>query len=143
MTAILPIRKAASRGEAGDHGWRWHLGALGLVSAAILLLLHRDVMGLVEVWLSRSTYNHCALILPIIGWLVWQRWPELRRLTPRAWTPGLVLVGAGAFLWLLGEAGFVAIARQAGLILMLQGAVIDRKSTRLNSSHYCASRMPS
>src|SRR3546814_261186 len=124
MTAILPIRKAASRGEAGDHGWRWHLGALGLVSAAILLLLHRDVMGLVEVWLSRSTYNHCALILPIIGWLVWQRWPELRRLTPRAWTPGLVLVGAGAFLWLLGEAGFVAIARQAGLILMLQGAVI-------------------
>src|SRR3546814_10987549 len=81
-------------------------------------------MGLVEVWLSRSTYNHCALILPIIGWLVWQRWPELRRLTPRAWTPGLVLVGAGAFLWLLGAAGFVAIARQAGLILMLQGAVI-------------------
>src|SRR3546814_20526721 len=101
MTAILPIRKAASRGEAGDHGWRWHLGALGLVSAAILLLLHRDVMGLVEVWLSRSTYNHCALILPIIGWLVWQRWQELRRLTPSAWTPGRVLVGAGAFRGLL------------------------------------------
>src|SRR3546814_16137268 len=92
-------------------------------------------MGLVEVWLSRSTYNHCALILPIIGWLVWQRWPELRRLTPRAWTPGLVLVGAGDFLWLLGEAGFVAIARPAGLILMLQGAVLARHDKEVCRGH--------
>ena len=42
---------------------------------------------------------------------------------PRAWAPGLLLVGAGALAWLLGEAGGVAFARHLGLVLMLQGAV--------------------
>lgn len=121
MTAWLPIRAAA--GEM-DRGWRVHLIVLGCLAAGILILFQRDAGDLVAVWLTRSTYNHCALILPIIGWLVWQRWPALKQLSPKAWAPGLLLVGAGAFVWLLGEAGFAAIARQAALILMLQGAVI-------------------
>lgn len=123
MTALLPIRRAEALGEA-EAGWRPHLIVLGCLAAAILVFFNRDAIDLVTVWLTRSTYNHCALIAPIIGWLVWQRWPELRRLKPAAWAPGLLLVGAGALLWLLGEAGFVAIARQAALVLMLQGAVV-------------------
>ena len=122
MTAVLPIEAASLPGAQSR--WRVHLAALGGLAAALLLLFHRDAIDLAAVWLSRSTYNHCALILPIIAWLVWQRLPELRRLTPAAWAPGLLLTGLGALLWLLGEAGFVAIARQAGLVLMLQGAVI-------------------
>src|SRR3546814_2969489 len=31
----------------------------------------------------------------------------------------------------------------AGLVAAVEGDTVDRKSTRLNSSHYCASRMPS
>ena len=38
--------------------------------------------------------------------------------------PGLALIGIGALGWLLGEVASVAVARQAGLILMLQGAVL-------------------
>jgi exosortase A len=123
MTALLPIRKVEAA-DAAAEGWRPHLIALALLAAAILLIFLRDAADLVHVWLSRSTFNHCALILPIIGWLAWQRLPELRRLAPCAWAPGLLLVGVGALVWLLGEAGFVAIARQAALVLMLQGAVI-------------------
>ncbi|MFC7497898.1 exosortase A [Enterovirga sp. GCM10030262] len=123
MTVLLPVR-AAARDKSIARGWRLHLGALGAVAAAILLLFHRDAVGMADIWLASSTYNHCALILPLIGWLVWQRLPELRRLRPAAWPPGLWLVGAGALAWLLGEAGFVALARHAGLVLMLQGAVI-------------------
>jgi exosortase A len=123
MTAILPIRKAEAL-EAEGQGWRTHLVALGAAAAAILLLFYRDAAGMVSVWLESETFNHCALILPIIGWLVWQRLPELRRLQPSAWAPGLLLTGAGAAAWLLGEAGGVAVARHGGLVLMLQGAVI-------------------
>jgi exosortase A len=55
---------------------------------------------------------------------VWQRRPELSRLAPAAWAPGLLLVATGAVAWLLGEAGMLALARHTGLILMLQGAAI-------------------
>jgi len=121
MTAILPIAQAR---PAAAEGWRPHLAALGAVSAAILLLFRRDAADIVAVWLQSPTFNHCLFILPLIAWLVWQRLPELRRLAPAAWAPGLLLVAAGALGWLLGEAGSVALARHAGLVLMLQGAVI-------------------
>lgn len=104
--------------------WRTHLAALGVAAVAILLLFARDVAGMTSIWWNSSTFNHCLLIPPIIGWLVWQRWPELRALAPRAWLPGLALVGAGAGGWLLGQAAGVALARHLGVIVMLQGAVV-------------------
>ena len=121
MTAILPI--AAARPLTGE-GWRTHLVALGAAAAALLLLFARDAAGMASIWWNSSTFNHCLLIPPIVGWLIWQRLPALRTLAPAAWAPGLLLVAAGAALWLLGEAGGVALARHLALILMLQGAAI-------------------
>jgi len=104
--------------------WWRHGGALGALAVAILLVFHRDVADIVGIWWTSSTFGHCLLIPPILGWLVGQRWPELRRLAPRAWAPGLLVVAAGGFGWLLGEAAGVALARHFGLLLMLVGAVI-------------------
>jgi exosortase A len=121
VTVLAAIVPTAGR---ADPAWRPHLLALGGAVAGLLLLFHRDAADMVRIWLTSSTYNHCALILPIIAWLVWQRRPALDRLAPAAWTPGLLLVAAGAFVWLVGEAGGVALARHLGLVLMLQGAVV-------------------
>jgi exosortase A len=118
MTAALAIARPAAA-----EGWRTHLAALAAVALAILLVFARDAAGMAAIWWTRATFNHCLLIGPIVGWLVWQRWPELRRLAPRAWAPGLALVAAGGFAWLLGEAGSVSLFRHFGLVLMLQGAV--------------------
>lgn len=121
MTAVLPIVRAE---PAVASGWRLHTGVLAALWAALLLLFRRDAADIASLWYNSSTFNHCLLIVPLIGWLIWQRWPELRRLAPAAWTPGLGLVGAGALAWLLGEAGGLSLARHTGLVLMLQGAVI-------------------
>jgi exosortase A len=111
--------------DAADRpAWRTHLAALGLAIVAILALFHRDAAAIASIWWNSSTFNHCLLIPPITAWLVWQRLPDLGRLVPAAWAPGLLLVAAGAGGWLLGEAGGVAFARHLGLVLMLQGAVI-------------------
>ena len=74
-----------------------------------------------SIWWNSATFNHCLLIPPIIGWLIWQRLPELRQLAPAAWWPGLLLVGAGALGWLLGEASGVDFARHLGLLLHASG----------------------
>lgn len=120
MTAALAI----SRGRLVVTGWRPHLYALGFAAAAILLLFYHDAEAIAAIWWNSATFNHCLLIPFILWWLVAQRKQELAQLTPAAWWPGLLLVAAGAFGWMLGEAGAVASARHLGLVFMLQGAVI-------------------
>ena len=104
--------------------WRKHLTVLGLTWTSLLALFHRDATDIAAIWWNSSTFNHCLLILPLIAWLVAQRWPQLRKAVPAAWWVGLAPVGLGAVFWLLGEAGGVAFARHLGLVLMLQGTVI-------------------
>ncbi len=104
--------------------WQRQLTILGVAAAAILALFWRDAADMVGIWWNSSTYNHCILIPPLVGWLAWQRRAELAQLTPKVWLPGLLLVAAGAFGWLLGYAGGISFARHAGLVLMLQGAAI-------------------
>jgi exosortase A len=119
-----PIGPVESGRGISAAAWQRHLVALVLVAIAIVLLLRRDAADMAAIWWNSSTFNHCLLIIPIIGWLVWQRLPQLRELRPVAWWFGLVPVAAGGLCWLLGEAGGVAFARHLGLILMLQGAAI-------------------
>lgn len=101
-----------------------HVAWLAGIWAAIAILFVRDFADLAQIWWTSSTFNHCLLIGPIIGWLVWQRWSQLRELTPRGWLPGLLLVAAGATGWMLGEAAGIGLARHLGLIVMLQGSVL-------------------
>lgn len=118
MTAVTALR-----GWTGCNLNR-HVAMLAFVWAAIALFFAPDFTQLVTIWWTSSTFNHCLLLPFIIAWLIWQRLPELRLLTPRAWLPGLLLVGLGATSWLLGAAAGVALARHLGLVLMLQGSVV-------------------
>ncbi|OWK31675.1 exosortase A [Sphingomonas dokdonensis] len=120
MSTAIPL----SIGALPAARWRVHLAALGGVALCILLLFHRDVADLARLWWTSTTYGHCLFILPVVGWLVWSRREALAELTPVAWWPGLALVAAGCGGWLLGEAAGVAAARQFGLIITLQGAVV-------------------
>jgi exosortase A len=104
--------------------WRRHLIALAVAALAILVLFRRDAIAMINQWWNASTYGHCLFILPLIGWLVWQRRHEVADVEPRAWIPGLALVGIAAFGWLIGEAGGVAVVRQAALVAMIQAAVV-------------------
>lgn len=103
--------------------WRRHLAALALVTASIIALFARDALHLVTLWWTSSTFTHCLFIIPILGWLAWLRAPELIKLTPRCWLPGLVWIALGASIWFVGDAASVALLRQIGLVVMLQGCV--------------------
>ena len=127
MTAIAH-NLSASRATSGDAStagaWRAHLMALVAAATAILLLFHSDAAHMASIWWNSSTFNHCLLIPPIIGWLVWQRREGIAAIVPQVWAAPLLLVALGAAAWLLGEAGGVSLARHIGLILMLQGSVM-------------------
>lgn len=103
--------------------WRRHGTALLFAWAAIITLLYRDALHLVTIWWTSSTFTHCLLLVPIIGWLVWIRKDELAKLTPAGWWPGLLWMATGAGIWMLGEAGGVALFRQAGLVIAMLACV--------------------
>ncbi|HXH17232.1 MAG TPA: exosortase A [Sphingomonas sp.] len=104
----------------------WNRHGLALTGAFVLILLtfSGDVGDLARIWWNSTTFGHCLFIGPVVAWLVWQRRGELARLTPIGWWPGLALVAVGGFGWLMGDAASVGFARQLGLVMMLQGAVV-------------------
>ena len=104
--------------------WRRHGLALTLVAALILLTFRGDVADLTRIWWTSTTFGHCLFIGPVIAWLVWQRRTELGQLIPIGWWPGLALVAIGGLGWLMGDAASVGFARQLGLVMMLQGAIV-------------------
>jgi len=103
--------------------WQRHLAALTLLSAAILAIFWRDATDMTGIWWHSSTFTHCLLMVPMIGWLVSLRIDLLRPLTPAFWWPALVWMAGAGLVWLVGEAAGVGLFRQLGLVLMLQGAV--------------------
>jgi exosortase A len=104
--------------------WRASLIRLGLTIIALMLIFRRDAADMTMIWWSVSTYTHCLLVLPLAGWLIWQRRDELAPLTPVAFPPALGLVLLGSVVWMLGEAAGVALFRHAGLIFMIQSSVL-------------------
>jgi len=104
--------------------WRRHLGWLALAATGLLLLFRAEVGTLTHLWWTSTTYGHCLFIPPVVGWLVWQRRGELARLAPVGWLPGVAIVAGGAATWWVGDAASVALFRQAGLVAMLDGAVV-------------------
>jgi exosortase A len=103
--------------------WQRHLGALALLAATILVIFWRDAADMTGIWWHSSTFTHCLLMVPMIGWLVSQRMSLLRPLTPVFWWPALFWMAGAGLVWLVGEAAGVGLFRQLGLVLMLQGAV--------------------
>ncbi|MGN6690533.1 MAG: exosortase A [Sphingopyxis sp.] len=103
--------------------WQRHLAALAGLSAAILAIFHADAADMAGIWWHSSTFTHCLLMVPMIGWLVSQRTALLKPLTPVYWWPALIWMAGASLVWLVGEAAGVGLFRQLGLILMLQGAV--------------------
>ncbi len=104
--------------------WKVPLLALGAVIAALLILFHRDAADMARIWWDVSTYNHAIFIIPIIGWLVWQRWDEVKAFHPAPSWIALVGVGGAGLLWVLGEAGGIALFRHAALVVMIQSTVV-------------------
>ena len=121
MTALAEL-VSPPRVHAG--GWRAHLAVLALAAAVLLFMFRADVADLAGIWWTSTTFGHCLFIGPVIGWLIWQRRVELAGLTPQAWWPGLLLIGAAGSCWLLGEVASAAVLRQAGLVAMLVGSVV-------------------
>ncbi len=119
---LLPARANWREAMFPPH-WRSALlpGAAGLL--LVTVAFWADWARIAAIAWSTSTYNHILLIPAILAWMVAQRAPELRFLTPRPWWPGIGLALAGGLLWLLGAFSGLDQARQLGAVAVLVSLV--------------------
>jgi exosortase A len=104
------------------HTWRSPLAQLALAWAGLMLLTWHDWAEIAWQWWNASNCNHILLIPPILAWLVKLRWPELAKLRPEAWWPGLAWLAVGLLAWTLGTAASVNLIAQLGAVMLLQAA---------------------
>lgn len=107
-----------------ERRWLVHGAALAATWSILLILFVQDAKDMAKIYWTNTTFGHCLFIAPVIAWLVWQRRRELVQLCPEGFWPGLILTAAGGMCWLVGDAASVALFRHAGLVLMLQSAVV-------------------
>jgi exosortase A len=124
MLRDLALRNHASLIEAIPAPWRKPLLHLALGWAVLLVLLAPVAADMMRQFWDSSTYNHMLFVPLIIGWLVTMRWPELQKLEPRAFWPGLLPLGGALFLWLLGAISGTSLAEHLALVLALQSSVL-------------------
>lgn len=104
--------------------WRAPLLQLGACWLLLIALLWSDWSDMAGQWWNSSTFNHILLVPPILGWLAWQRAPQLARLRPGGWWPGLLLCAGALAVWLLGAFSGLSIARQFGAVTLLIGSAL-------------------
>ncbi|MFM5908202.1 MAG: exosortase A [Novosphingobium sp.] len=104
----------------------WREPVAGLATAWLFLFIcfARDWAAMADQWWNISTYTHVLLIPPILGWLVAQRWPQLREITPSGWRAGIWLFAGAAVLWVLGAFSGFSLIRQAAVVAMTGASVL-------------------
>src|ERR1700758_246729 len=82
-------------------GWRLAIAFIGAAALSFGLVFWREGTGAVQVWIASTAHNHCFLILPLVGFLLWERRAVFASVSP---SPALWPIAAMPLLsalWLI------------------------------------------
>ena len=116
---------------ASSSAWRQALIALTLALAGLVAVFWQTVSQMVETWYVSATFNHGFMIVPICGWLLWERREAIEKYVPKPDFRGLVLIAAAALVWTVADAAGVQSVMQFAFVGMVQGVVFTVLGWRL------------
>ena len=107
-------------GSAVAPGWRQALVFIGLAALVFGLTFRRDIGGAVRVWIDSTAYNHCFLIVPLVGFLLWERRAVIASVSPSPTLWPLIVMPLLSALWLVAAILDIQEARQLLLVAMFE-----------------------
>jgi exosortase A len=111
--------------------WLPALAAIGCAAVAFGLVFHAEVTGAVAVWIGSTAYNHCFLVLPLVGFLLWERRATIIAAAPRpVWWP-LVLIPPLSAIWLGAAILDILEIRQLAIVAMFEIVLLAGLGTQL------------
>ena len=121
MTAVA----AKPQIGAATRAWtpRRLVSLVGLIGLAVVAALP-SWQNVAFLALNSAEYSHMLMVLPVFGFLLWQRREALARVAPRysMWGPVLALVGV--LMDFVGFASQIDVLKDLGMIAMVLGAVV-------------------
>ena len=127
----MPPELVLEQGAAIPRAWQAALIRLAAVAAALFALYFADWAEMAGLWWNGAAFNHILVVPAIVAWLVAIRAPQLLRLTPETWWPGLALFALAAVGWVLGAGTDIDVARHAGVVAMLAASVVTVLGVRV------------
>ena len=119
MTGVATTTDWADSDNPALMAWRRHGLLLGLGLLALLVAYWPAFQSLGRTWWNSASYAHGWLVVPIVGYLIWQRHETLARLTPTASPMGLLALAALVALWLVARAAEVLLIQQFAVVAMV------------------------
>src|SRR6516225_6511223 len=112
-------------------GWWPALILIGVASLVFGVVFQQEITGAVRVWIDSTAYNHCFLVLPLAGFLLWERRAVISLVSPcPALWPLLAmpLLSAG---WFLAAVLEIQEGRQLLMVAMFQVVLLVALGPRL------------
>ena len=134
MPLDLALPQRASLAQRLPPAWRKPVLHLAIGWTLLLVLFAPVFVDMFWQYWDSSTYNHVLFVPLILAWLVKMRAPELAKLTPVAWWPGLIGVAGALFLWLLGDISGLALATHLAVVVALQSVAITLLGVRVSAA---------
>jgi exosortase A len=101
-------------------GWKPALTLIGIASLVFGIAFWQEIAAAVGVWIDSTAYNHCFLILPLAGFLLWERRAVLSSVSPRPvlWPLPVMLSLSG--VWLVAAILDIQEGRQLVIVAMFE-----------------------
>ena len=105
--------------------------AIAIAGVVFAVVFQHEVTGAVQVWIDSTAYNHCFLILPLFGFLLWERRAVITSVSPRPTLWPLLLMPVLAAVWLLAAVLDIQEGRQLVLVTMFEVVLLVVLGLRL------------
>jgi len=102
----------------------YHLGALSVLLVSISIVYFDAFKSMVGLWISSDTFLHGFIILPLSIYLVWQKWPQLRSISPQSFIPGIFAFLALSAAWIIADLLGIQVAKQFVAIAAIPAACL-------------------
>ena len=97
-------------------GWGPALVFIGIAALVLGIVFRREISGAVQVWIESTAYTHCFLIIPLVGFLLWERRWVIASVSPNPTLWPLVVMPFLSGMWLIAAILDIQEARQFLLI---------------------------
>lgn len=112
-------------------GWRLSAVFIGIAALAFAVAFRSDISGAVRVWIESTAYNHCFLILPLIGFLLWERRAVITSVSPHPNFWPLALMPLLSAAWLIAALLDIQEGRQLLVVAMFELVLLVALGLRL------------
>ena len=112
-------------------GWPLAVMFIGAAAVIFALVFRSDMSGAVRVWIASTAYNHCFLILPLIGFLLWERRAVIASVSPHPSFWPLLLMPVLSAVWLIAAILDIQEGRHLAIVAMFEVVLLVALGPRL------------